>query len=297
MRKLVGIAVIFFFLLAAPVFGAGVGFVPSTRLWLSSDEATPGTAVTIYTVVINNNYPSLDASIAFYANLELVGTAQVIGLPKETARQVKAPWQPKEGNYTLSARFLRATAIDATGKRIEIDVSDLNTVADLTLRGSSVPPSGASSTASTPTSAPVPDASSGPALANEVAVIVKQEGEKLSIMPQAVPVISGTAVVDEFFAQNRQAIAKLDAAKAIVTTTLKQLSDVWEGAKTSVSSSKGYMKEGQAWWGKAEPIVEQGKAAWDSVSDHNNPRRLIILGVGALALFLIIRKLFRRRKY
>jgi hypothetical protein len=110
------------------VSAAGVGFVPSSRLWFSSLVFPPKEFTNIYTVIINNNYFYLDAIIGFYVDEKLIDTAYINHLSKEQATQVKGSWWPTEGSHAVAVRFVKAIAIDENGNQKELNVQEFNTV-------------------------------------------------------------------------------------------------------------------------------------------------------------------------
>ena len=69
---LIGSTAIFIF---APfgVRAADISFVPLTGIWFSSQSVIPGNTIKIYTVVINNVYPTVNVEIAFYDNGDELG--------------------------------------------------------------------------------------------------------------------------------------------------------------------------------------------------------------------------------
>lgn len=90
---------------------AGIGFVNSSGIWFSTDPAFGGTPVKAYTVVLNNDYKKLTATIAFLDNgSEFARTT--VDVLQDDARQITVIWTPTYGTRTVAAKFISATVTD-----------------------------------------------------------------------------------------------------------------------------------------------------------------------------------------
>ncbi len=90
---------------------AGIGFVNSSGIWFSSDPAFGGIPVKVYTVVLNNDYKKLTATIAFLDNgAEFARTT--VDVLQDDARQITVIWTPTYGTRTVAAKFISATVTD-----------------------------------------------------------------------------------------------------------------------------------------------------------------------------------------
>jgi hypothetical protein len=90
---------------------AGIGFVNSSGIWFSSDPAFGGIPVKAYTVVLNNDYKKLTATIAFLDNgAEFARTT--VDVLQDDARQITVIWTPTYGTRTVAAKFISATVTD-----------------------------------------------------------------------------------------------------------------------------------------------------------------------------------------
>lgn len=93
------------------VNAAGIGFVNSSGIWFSSDPAFGGIPVKAYTVVLNNDYKKLTATIAFLDNgSEFARTT--VDVLQDDARQITVIWTPTYGTRTVAAKFISATVTD-----------------------------------------------------------------------------------------------------------------------------------------------------------------------------------------
>lgn len=125
-------ALIIFFLILFPIgaHATEVGFVPSSGIWFSEQAVTPGEAVKVYAVIINNAYPSVQAEVVFYDNGDAAGTVSVDKLEKEQARELWISWTPNTGSHKITARFTRAIVTGLDGKQVTLDPTALNTIGE-----------------------------------------------------------------------------------------------------------------------------------------------------------------------
>ncbi len=109
--KLSYISVFIFLVFPNLASAAGIGFVNSSGIWFSSDPAFGGTPVKAYTVVLNNDYKKLTATIAFLDNgSEFARTT--VDVLQDDARQITVIWTPTYGTRTVAAKFISATVTD-----------------------------------------------------------------------------------------------------------------------------------------------------------------------------------------
>jgi len=78
--------------------------------------------------VLNNDFPSLNATVGFYINNQLFQTVDLKELKKEEARQVSVEWKPEQGKYSVAVAFIKAEAVDENGKNVDIEPSALGSV-------------------------------------------------------------------------------------------------------------------------------------------------------------------------
>lgn len=112
-------------LLPFEAHAASIGFVHSSGVWFSQEPPFSGIAVKAYTVVLNNEYKSLTATIAFFDDgKEFARTT--ITIPEEEARQISAIWSPSFGKHAVAAKFISATGTDSSGNVKQLSQSELD---------------------------------------------------------------------------------------------------------------------------------------------------------------------------
>ena len=314
--------VLFIVLLLAPGFtlAANVGFVPSTGLWFSRTTLAPKETIRIYTVVINNDFASLDGTVAFYDNSDVIDTVPVQALPKEGARLLRVFWAPTEGEHAISARFIKAMATDEKGVKQVIDLDTINSMAGapLSVASGNVTPIvhndpqktldqlmavGAAASSSSQASV---------AQLSEVQVVVKKEGEKLALVatkssppapvssvaqPEKTQVLGEkeTASSSDPFAKNREILQKAQAVAGSITTTAHQIESAYDTTKSAVDKGKAVYAQGHQQLSKLAPYVKKFEPYWNRLSNNNEPTRVLIIA-GALVVGLwLIKHLIRRR--
>ncbi len=111
------------------VFAASIGFAPSSGVGFSTEPIFTHTTVKTYTVIVNNVYQKLTATIAFYNDGQEFAriTADVL---QEEARRVSVVWQPTEGTHIIGAKFVAATAIDVDGSTRQLSANELDSVSN-----------------------------------------------------------------------------------------------------------------------------------------------------------------------
>lgn len=281
-------------------FAAGVGFVPSTGLWFSTTSFVPNQTVRVYSVVMNNDYNLLDGSVGFYDNNELFDTVTFQGLPHESAQEIKAAWQPAEGQHTLSARFISATAHDASGTVHQLDVSQINafTGAPLTVGNGSVAPT--TVTVSNPSDAAT-NSTVPPQGSTQVLVQQGSGGLLLAALPSSVSLSQNTAgsVVDsatDVFQKNREILNKAEQVAATITTTAGTVEKVYTQTKSVVDQGRAYYGQAQVYWSKVQPYIDKAKPFWDTVTNNSEPKRVAYVVGGAVLILLVLRWRIRQMR-
>lgn len=121
------ILIALFFPLTA-VRAAGIGFVPSSGVWFSSDPVFSNLATKVFTVVVNNQYQRLTAVIAFFDNdSEFARTNLDIGM--EEAHQISGIWKPLYGQHVVVAKFVSAVGTDVSGSAHQLTTDEINAIA------------------------------------------------------------------------------------------------------------------------------------------------------------------------
>lgn len=301
---------------------AGVGFVPSTGIWFSRSSFLPHDTIRVYSVIINNDYFKLDAVVGFYDNGELIDTATVTGLVKEMAQQVKVFWSPTEGQHTLTARFIKAVAIDDKGGRKELNLNDIVSSAGspLTVAEGQVAPTparvasatvGAQSSSTIATSATT---SIGGVIGATIVEVAKQ-GTRLAVQApvssgvvaaSAEPAVLGEKVAalaprgedtgSDIFAKNKEVLEKAQAAVTTITSTAGKIGEVYNQTKSVVEKGKGYYEQGQSYWQRVKPYAEKVKPWWLKISNNNEPKRIAIIVVSVLAVWWLLKWWWRRKR-
>lgn len=118
---------IFSALLPTLVHAASIGFA-SSGISFSKEPAFSGTPIKVYSVVVNNQYFRLNASVAFLDNNQEFGRVSVDVLMEE-ARQVQSNWTPTVGQHVVVAKFVSAVAFDAQGNAHPLSPVELEAVA------------------------------------------------------------------------------------------------------------------------------------------------------------------------
>jgi len=107
---------------------ATIGFVSSSGVWFSADPPFSGVAVKTYSVVLNNEYKQLTATIAFADNGQEFGRTTIV-VPQEEARQIQVIWTPTYGKHTIAAKFVSAFVIDSSGNTKQLSQSEMDSFA------------------------------------------------------------------------------------------------------------------------------------------------------------------------
>lgn len=291
---------------------ATVGFVPSTGIWFSRTELRPNESVTLYTVVMNNAYASLDAAVGFYDNDVLVSQVSVKSLSRELAKQVKTLWQPTEGNHILQARLSQVVAHDTAGNIVSIPDNDIarETGIPLVINAQSVVPLTLASSQADPNQSNSGGGSSGGTTLGATPVSVQKVDGQFEITPQGVlgekivasdsAVTSSSSVASssaDMFAQNRAVLSQVAGIASTITTTVSKATDLYNQTKQVAAEGTKLYQSAQTLWARVSPFLEQAKQFWLQITHNNDPKRvLIVLGV-LLLLWFMLKRAFRRRRY
>ncbi len=291
MKNWIKIALVIFIFIPSVSSAANVGFVPSTGVWFSTTTFDENQSIKVYTVVVNNDFPSLDGTVGFYDNDSLIGSADFKALAKESAKQLSISWVPNQGAHTVQARFVRADAVDAQGKKTDVTLTAINNVSGMPLSVGSATISPAVQTN---------DATKPSLVVGAVAVNVAQDGKKLSMAPQTVVAPSvvpneSNAPADDVFAKNHDLLNKAQGVATSITTTAGKISDAYNQTKSVIEQGQVYYEAGKEKIIAAEPYFTKAKEWWLVLTENNDPKRIAL--VGCVIIFLwILTKLFRRRQ-
>ena len=296
------------FLFPAVVIAAGVGFVPSSRLWFSSLLFPPKDFTNIYTVIINNSYFSLDAIIGFYIDGKLIDTAYINQLLKEQATQVKGSWWATEGNHTVAVRFIKAVAFDENGNRTELNVNEFNTVNNSAIQvGNSQP------TQSNTTSIVNFDNGSVKTISDNLVtpvlnLKVEKNGDKLSIVEIKVVTTSLTKS-DELrqevekklqtaIQQGQEIGDQIVSAVGVVSSSLNTVNNAYDNTRSLLNGANKYWQEiknnGVMVNSFSQKIKEQIKIP-NKFSFSSKAMIWFFRALFFLLLFYFVRRLFKRR--
>lgn len=111
------------------VHAAGIGFVNSSGIWFSSEPAFASIPVKAYTVVLNNDFKKLTATIQFIDNGSEFARTTVEVL-QDDARQITVIWTPTTGTHTIAAKFVSATVIDFNGNTKILSATEISNLAE-----------------------------------------------------------------------------------------------------------------------------------------------------------------------
>lgn len=284
MRRLLCFTFLVFSLLSpVPLLAAEAGFVPSTRIWFSRSTFETKEQIKMYTVVVNNTYSALDAVVGFYANSSLIDSVALAGLKKEQAEQLSVTWTPVEGTYTLTARFLEATAIDEQGNRTRIEPGRLNDIGDVPIavdaNGVAETPSGQN-----PATA-LPEVVEPAIQTSAVTVAVTRQADKTIITPLTPQTQAATTW---------EGLQEVEQLVNTITTTAGTIEKTYQKTKEWIGKTEeGYATAKNA-WGVAQTYVSEAQDAligWWAVPKT----RKIMIGGGIVLSFLFIGFFFRRR--
>ncbi len=302
--KFLHLAVLFFLVIPQGVLAKGAGFVPAGGIWFSTDTFLPKETVRVYTVIVNNNYFSLEAQVNFYDNGELIDAAEIHGLPKEAAKVVRVFWQPTEGRHIVSARLLKAVATDESGKRTELSLADLTSVPGIPLMvvGSSA--------------SPPPLITESTAL-GATTVAIKREGDKFFITALDKRGVEGEKIAgsgvanteeasatsssgnntQDFFKKNREALDKLRGVAAGVTGTASAVGQAYGESKSFLEKGKELYETSRKFTDKLQPFFDKVVSGWMVISGNNNPKRVVLIVGGSVVAWLALRRSRRSRRY
>ena len=239
----------------------------------------------MYTVVVNNNYHSLDGIVGFYANGELIDSVNIIELKKEEAKQLAALWTPREGTYTLTARFIEATAIDESGNRTRLELGALNDIGDVPIAVGSNQNTNEPTKTDTKGTAQTSEPSES---TDPVIVQVEKQGQTTTVTP--VPPANNTATVQQL----RKAFTDVEKFINVVTTSAGTIEETYQTTKEWVGKAEAGYTTAKNLWGTTKIYGGEGKKIINGWWAEPKTRKIII-GTGIVLLFLSIGVFFRRR--
>ncbi len=312
--------ILFIFLLSLFLFpaisnAAGVGFVPSSRLWFSSLVFPPKESTNIYTVIINNNYFSLDAIVGFYVDEKLIDTTYISSLKKEQAVQAKGNWWPTEGQHSISVKFVKATAIDANGNKTELNVQEFNTVDSTAVQiGDSLPVNNsANGMSSTVLSVLNNNTNIGLANTPMINLNIEKNGNNLAVVAVGPAVATSESEqlqqtmeqkIQTAIQQGQDIRNKIVSVFNTASSGIHSASDAYTKTKSMINDASQYVDKNkitQAW---PELLTNKIKIWWASfwsVSDFRNNLAWVFRIVFFLVLFYLLIKMvrvfFHRRRY
>jgi hypothetical protein len=114
-----------FFSFFGTVAAAPFNFVVNQGLWLSQKEAFAGDTVKVYTVVVNNNFSTLSATVNFLSNGNSIGKSRLENIKFEEARQAWVEYTLPEGDIKMEVVLENVTAKDSQGKNVAISSDEL----------------------------------------------------------------------------------------------------------------------------------------------------------------------------
>lgn len=296
--------ILFFILCLFPLKTLAIssGFVPATGIWFSATQIKTGLPVTIYSVIVNNDYPWFSGQVGFYDNNKLFNTVEVKNIAKETTALIKASWTPTVGEHALSAQFIKAAIIDSSGVSKTLDVSAINNVSGLPLVVSggavvSALPAADASVNSGGTAEPNSATGAGGA----VTVQVNKQGDNLVIAAPVNSVSANTIAgavggVSNYVEQNRGVLNKAQQLAGTVTSTAGKIEAAYEGTKNVINKTQEIYNQGQQTMQKARPYLDAIKNFldklspwWNLISNNNDPKRIAIIIIAVIVVWVIYR--------
>jgi hypothetical protein len=304
------LVVLALFLFPNAVSAATVGFVPSTGLWFSTTTFSASQPITLYTVVINNDYPLLDGVVGFYDNETLITTTPFTSLTKEQAVQLKAVWQPSSGEHAVQARLesLLARTLSGATSTVPLEQTVRSTGSPLTLGAKTATPVTVDQVAA------AGSAGSG-AIANvvlgSVALEVVDDGAKKKLSPQVlgekiVAMLTAspqnTSTTDESSFQevldkNRQLLNRAEDVASTITTTAGRITSAYNQTKSAIAQGEAWYYKFKEYTAVAAPYFEGMKRGWLVITDNNEPKRVAAAVLSIVVLYLILKWVFRRDRY
>jgi len=114
------------FFVCTNVQAAPFDFVVNQGVWMSKKDVFAGDTVKIYTVVVNNNFSTLSATVNFLGNGVSVGKTRVENVKFEEARQIWVEYTLPEGNLKMSVQLENVSAKDDQGRNIAVSPDELS---------------------------------------------------------------------------------------------------------------------------------------------------------------------------
>lgn len=274
-----------------------VGFVPSSGIWFSKQSIAPGESIKVYAVIINNAYPLVQATVAFYDNGDEAGTIEVNNLEQEQARELWIKWTPHPGSHKVTARFTHAAIIGLDGTKKILDPLMLNTIGE----SSFVAPA---ASGQTDIGAPETDArgssivQSANMLAGDgVTVQVKKEGDNLtlSIVPSNSAIDTGKKFGTIASPDNSGSSTLVDRTKNTVVSTVEKIKNIGESVRAAREITVRTIHD-------ARGVIENSRARAEAAGNifREMRRNKIALAWGGFLGFIVLAGILsyaRWRKY
>ena len=309
-KRIIYLITLVIVLLPMVSFAAGAGFAPS-GVWFGRTSLAEGELARVYTVIVNNDYFAIDAEVGFYDNNNLIDTAKVKRLPRESAQDLRIFWQPTMGEHKLFARFISATAIDEKGGRANLDVGDMGGTAGAPLlvvdktTGAVVQsdaltgadPHGISHTLVVEVQKQgnqVAVTEASPAGAAEGVILgVKQiVAATQKLFGQASGTIHSSSLRDAFN-KNREVLAGVSGAVDQATSTAAAASAVYVKANQLAVQGQNVYGQARCYWAVAQPYAEAARPWWQKISDNNSPTRVLEIFIIIIIAWFILKRLRR----
>lgn len=97
----------------------------------------------------------------------------------------------------------------------------------------------------------------------------------------------------------RDVINKAESFVNTVSNTVSKAQAAYNQTKAVVEQGQRYYDQGLSAWQKfsafVEPVTSKAAPAWDKISNHNDPTRILIIAGIVLVLYLLLK--FRRARY
>lgn len=286
MRFFVAFRVVLLVWLFIPVaaFATQVGFVPSTGIWFSRTDLSPGETIRVYTAVVNSEYYAINGVVAFYNNDEIIDTVDVKLLKKDEARQLRVFWEPTEGDHRVSAKFTKVETVDEKGVVTPLTLTAVTGVtgAPLTL----------SSGATTP-------------LIGETTLSVEKKDDRLVLAPAIVlgakiAAVTGsvsTSPIQAAIDKNKALLGEAEQIAGRITSTAGKVEHAYITAKSWVSTGKEWYSKTKEQIQKAGPVANAMYIGWLRVTNDNDPKRIGIIVAVTFVMWFTAKWLLRRKAF
>lgn len=291
MARNILLLLLFSFLIPLPLHASGVGFVPSTRIWFSRSSFGQQETIKIYTVVINNEYASLDAIVGFYANGSLVASQEITHLKQEEAKQLSVSWKPADGTYAMTAKFIQAIGTDSEGNTSMIDVSAIDTdTVPVAIQSSDTATIAEESQAQGPNLV-TKQKDNEETKETPLTVVVEQQGDKKTLSIQPTP---QAKTVSSMAINGAEALRQAEQFISTVTNSAAQIEEAYAKTKKIIAQTDATYKAIKDGWEKTKNYASKGQVAIRAFWEMDWPRRSAAL-FGIFLFLVCVGHVFRRR--